>query len=109
MMNPLSHPPGNFDYPESRAGRIAVALIATALSGAGFSAGLLLIATAMLPNATAFPTGWLAVPMVALAFCGVAAIIAASVAMVVEHERSAFVALALLAGLLMTFAAIYGP
>lgn len=97
-----------FDYPESRAGRAAVGLVATALATAGFSAGVLMIGSGMISGAAAFPATWLVVPIVALAFCGIASVIAAAVAMVVEHERSAFVALALLAGLVMTFAAVHG-
>lgn len=107
-MSTLGHPPDVFGYPESRAGKIAVGLIATALGASGVVAATLLFAGGLVEDDSFIHAEWFDIPLIALAVCGVCAGLSALVAFVVERERSLFVALALVVGLVITYSAIYG-
>jgi hypothetical protein len=107
-MSAPGHLPDVVAYPQSRAGKIAVGLIATALGASGLVAAMLLFAGGLVEDETFIHAEWLDIPLIALAVCGVSAGIAALEAFVVEHERSVFVALALVVGLVIAYSAIYG-
>lgn len=100
--------PDVFAYPESRTGKVAVGLIAAALGTSGFVAAIALLAEGMAASNTIVHGAWVTIPLVAMALCGTCAAISAIVACVVEHERSIFVALALLVGIILTYFSING-
>lgn len=94
-MHSTGHLSEIFQAPVSRAGQVAVALIALALGGGGLLAATVLHAGGLVADEAFVHAGGLAAPLFAIAACGIVAG-AALVALVVEHERSIFVALALL-------------
>lgn len=100
-MRTTGHSPDIFQYPASRAGRVAVALIALALSGGGLLAATVLLAGGLVADDSFMEPGWLAAPLFAIAVCGVVAAVAALMALVLERERSIYVTLALLVGLVL--------
>ena len=104
MMNSLGHPPDAFGYPESRGGKIAVGLVATALGASGIVAAMLLFAGGLVEDESFIHAEWFDIPLIALAVYGIAALFA----FFVERERSVFVALALVVGLIIAYSAIYG-
>lgn len=105
-MHTAGLPPDTFRYPTSRSGRVAVALIALALGGGGVLAATVLLVGGLVENETFIHAGWLVAPLFAMAMCGAVAAIAALMALVIEHERSIFVALALLVGAILAISAI---
>lgn len=107
-MSTLGPAPDVFGYPETRTGRIAVGLIATALGGSGLVAAMVLLVGGMMADHTIVHSSWLAIPLAALAFCGVLASLAALIAYAIERERSVFVGLAFVVGLILTHASING-
>ncbi len=100
-MRTTGQPPTIFQYPASRAGKVAVALIALALGGGGLLAATVLLVGGLVEDDSFIESGWLAAPLFAMAVSGVVAAIAALVALVLERERSIFVALALLVGVIL--------
>lgn len=97
-----------FGYPESRAGKIAVGLVAMALGVSGMLAAMLTFAGDLAGNDAFVDPGWMDIPLVALALCGLAATLAALVALIDQRERSVLVGLALLFGAVLTYSAING-
>ncbi len=100
-MHSTGLPPDMFQYPTSRAGKVAVALIALALGGGGLLAATVMLVGGLVTDDAFMEPGWLAAPLFAIAVSGVVAAVAALVALVLEHERSIFVALALLVGVIL--------
>lgn len=104
-MHTTGLPPDIFQYPTSRAGRVAVALIALALGGGGILAATVLLVGGLVEDETFIHAGWLVAPLFAMAMCGTVAAIAALVALALEHERSIFVTMALLVGAILAISA----
>ena len=107
-MNTVRGPGDIFGYPQSRSGKISVGLIALALTSAGFLGVTELLISGLFASESILHAGWMVAPVIALALCGVLAVLAAVISAVVEHERSVFIGFAFLVGLILTHASING-